>query len=116
MRDADREAYRLVGEMNDRLIELQKKIRNGMKLADHPELPKTLRDLASGCRHNLERLNCLTPERARDLGEVESEIAQAEAQTANDHEVWAALSRAVGGLNRVFLNVNDAFFNAAKHS
>ncbi len=116
MSDADREAYRLAVAMADRLIELQNKIHTGMKLADHPELPNALRDLASGFGRDLKRLNCLTPERAQDLGEVETEVAQAETQSANNHEVWAALSRAVGSLNRVFLNVNEAFFEAAKHS
>jgi hypothetical protein len=115
MSDAYREAYRLAVEMAGHLFELQNKIRYGMKLTDHPELPKALRDLASGFRHNLELLDCLTPERARDLGEVEAEVAQAESPTANHHEVWAALTRAVGCLNRVFLNVNEAFFEVAKH-
>lgn len=115
MNDAKREAYRLAVVMADQLLQLRNKIRYGMKLEDHPELPKALRNLASRLRDDLPRIGCLTPDRSQNLKEVESEVAEAESQVANDQEVWAALSRAASHLNCVFLDVNEAFFKAATH-
>ena len=112
--DINREAFRRTWTVyHDRLVELENKISSSMKKTDHPDLPKSLRDLASDFKQELEKLGCLTPERANNLGQVATEVGLAESATSN-HDVWAALSRAVGCLSRVFLDVNEAFFTDTK--
>src|SRR5262249_27073462 len=93
-------------KLEDGLIEIFNRLHYGMTLKANLDLPPGLRKCTRLVRAELEGGGFLTPERAKELDGVEAELRAAETaeKNGNDPEVWAALVRAHGRINRANLD------------
>ena len=103
---SDMRTFASLLKLEDGLIEIFNRIHYGMTLKGNLDLPLALRKHASLARNELGRGGFLTIERAKELHGVEAELRTAETAEDNGNylEVWAALVRAHGMINRAILD------------
>jgi hypothetical protein len=100
-------AYLAAIRINDRLLEIYKKINHDMTLSDAAQVRTSLCEIASTLRSELDQHGALTAERQSQLDGVqgEAEHAEAAAKSGIRQDVWAAFMRAHGRINNVIVDV-----------
>jgi hypothetical protein len=103
----NKSAYLAAIHNNDRLLEIYKKINHNMTLSDEAQTRASLCEIASTLKTELNQYGALTIERGTQLDGVKDESAQAAeaAKLGKPQDVWAALTRAHGLINKVVVDV-----------
>jgi hypothetical protein len=100
-------AYLAAIHTNDGLLEIYNKINHNMTLTDEAQTRASLCEIALTLKTQLNQYGALTIERGSQLDRVREEAAQAAeaAKREKPIDIWAALTRAHGLINKVIGDV-----------